>query len=73
VPPPPGGAGTVLGRLYVLAGDQRLQSDCPGRARGQFLLGQVAQQSVRVADQRADQIGAGLGSSWAIGGLPAWS
>jgi hypothetical protein len=30
-------------------------------ARGQFLLGQVAQQSVRVADQRADQIGAGLG------------
>ena len=59
--PPPGGASTVLGRLHVLPGDQRQQGDCPGRVRGQFPLGQVAQQSVRVAGQRADQIGAGLG------------
>ena len=59
-PPPPVGAVRSVDRFDVLAGDQRQQRHRLGRLRAEFLLGQVPEQPVRVADQRVDQLGAGL-------------
>ena len=55
-PPPPVGAVGALDRFHVLAGDQRQQRHRLGGPRAQFLLGQVPQQPVRIADQRVDQL-----------------
>ena len=57
--PSPVGAIRALGGLDILAGDQRQQRHRLGRSWAQFLLGQVPEQSQRVADQGVDQLVAG--------------
>jgi hypothetical protein len=59
-PPAPVGAVRALDRLHVLPGDQVERRDRLGGHRAQFLVGQMAEQPVRVTDQRVDQLGAGL-------------
>ena len=53
------GAVGALGRFHVLPGDQRQQPDRLGSPGSELLLGQVAEQPVRIGDQRVDQFRAG--------------
>jgi hypothetical protein len=71
-PPPPVGAIRVLGRFDVLAGHQRQQRHRLSRLPGEFLLEELPQQPVGVAEQRVEQLLAGNRSSQAIRGLPGW-
>lgn len=61
--PPPIGAIGALHGLHVLPGDQRQQRHRLGGLRAEVLIGQVAEQPVRVADQLVDQPITGLPGS----------
>jgi hypothetical protein len=52
--PAPVGAVGALDGLHVLPGDQRQQPDRLRRGQLEFLLGQMAQQPVRITDQGID-------------------
>lgn len=67
--PPAVGAVGSLRRFHVLPGNQRQQRDRLGGIGAQLLVGQVAQETVGVADQTVHELLAGLRIVQAIAGL----